>query len=191
MLITAIALAVTGIAGAASAKQFGFCSVKTDSGIYYLSAIVELGDGSNGFSQFQYGPFGNGFWQHIKATADINAGTPDCHSEKRLSDAQEFFARMIRVNQQNVYRQTGWSGGLGAPTEAASKPAPSGAYLTVESNTGLRDAGKAWDAQVKKTLQAEAQKKVETAAKAAAADAQRQAEIEAFFRERRKQGAAQ
>jgi len=67
-----------------------------------------------------------------------------------------------------------------------SKPA-----LTIKADTGLRDAGKVWDEQVKKTLAEEARKKVETAAKTAQANAKAQADTEAFFRERRKQGRAQ
>lgn len=67
-----------------------------------------------------------------------------------------------------------------------SKPA-----LTIKADISLRDAGKVWDEQVKKTLAEEARKKVETAAKTAQANAKIQADTEAFFRERRKQGRAQ
>jgi len=74
---------------------------------------------------------------------------------------------------------------LKAPAQI-SKPA-----LTIKADTALRDAGKVWDEQVKKTLAEEARKKVETAAKTAQANAKVQADTEAFFRERRKQGRAQ
>ena len=77
------------------------------------------------------------------------------------------------------------------PPKPANKSGAQTAALTVKTDTSLRDAGKAWDEQVRKTLAAEAQKKVETAAKAAQADARMQAEIAAFFAERRKQGRAQ
>jgi hypothetical protein len=76
----------------------------------------------------------------------------------------------------------------------APKPAPKPAQapaLTIKEDTSAKDAAKAWDEQVKKTLAAEAQKKVETAAKQAQADAKLKADYEAFFAERRKQGRAQ
>jgi hypothetical protein len=81
----------------------------------------------------------------------------------------------------------GRAGGGAAP---APKPAQT-ASLTVKTDTSIKDAARAWDEQVKKTLAAEAQKKVETAAKQAQADAKYKAEVEAFFAERRKQGRAQ
>lgn len=65
------------------------------------------------------------------------------------------------------------------------------AALTVKTDTGPRDAAEAWDEQVKTSLAAEAQKKVETAAKAAQANAKYQADMAKFFAERRKQGRAQ
>lgn len=84
------------------------------------------------------------------------------------------------------------------PKATAPKPAPvtkpvaiTKPSLTIKSDTAPRDLGKAWDEQVRKTLAAEAQKKIENAAKAAQADAKYQAELEAFFRERRKRGRAQ
>jgi hypothetical protein len=84
---------------------------------------------------------------------------------------------------QGVAKVTGSSGGKG--------PAPDSAATVVKADTSIRDASKAWDEQVKKTLAAEAQKKVETAAKAAQADAKYKAQVEAFFAERRGQGRAQ
>jgi len=76
------------------------------------------------------------------------------------------------------------------PKPVAKVPAQTTA-LTIKANPGPKDAAKAWDKQVKKTLAAEAQKKVETAAKQAQADANTKADYEAFLRERRKQGRAQ
>lgn len=88
-----------------------------------------------------------------------------------------------------------WLGGRQAAAPAprstdSSTPAAAGA-LIVKTDTSAKDAAKAWDEQVKKTLAAETQKRVETAAKQAQADAKLKAEYEAFFRERRRQGAAQ
>jgi len=74
--------------------------------------------------------------------------------------------------------------------QTSSKPAAVGA-LTVKTDTSLRDAGKAWDDQVKKTLAAEAQKKVELAAKKVRDDQKYKADMEAFFAERRRQGSRQ
>lgn len=91
-----------------------------------------------------------------------------------------------------------------APTKAAPpstppsapKPKPptapsSAGSLTVKTDTSLRDAGKAWDEQVKKTLAEEARKKVELAAKQVQIDAKAKADTEAFFKARRRQGSAQ
>jgi hypothetical protein len=86
-----------------------------------------------------------------------------------------------------------WAGGKVAtapPPKPSSKPGGAGS-LTVKTDTSAKDAAKAWDEQVKKTLAAEAQKKVETAAKQVQADAKLKADYEAFFAERRKQGRAQ
>lgn len=78
----------------------------------------------------------------------------------------------------------------------APKPKPAAApssagSLTVKTDTSLRDAGKAWDEQVKKTLAEEARKKVELAAKQVQIDAKAKADFEAFLKARRKQGSAQ
>lgn|GEM_PF-6369246 len=86
------------------------------------------------------------------------------------------------------------SAALPSKPEPASKPKPAStpsAGLTIKTDTSLRDAGKAWDEQVKKTLADEARKKVENAAKSAQADAKTKAGIEAFLKERRRQGSAQ
>lgn len=76
------------------------------------------------------------------------------------------------------------------PKPPTAPPASPGS-LTVKTDTSLRDAGKAWDEQVRKTLAEEAKKKVELAAKQAQTDAKAKADIEAFFKARRKQGSAQ
>ncbi|MDG2528158.1 cell envelope integrity protein TolA [Caulobacter endophyticus] len=73
------------------------------------------------------------------------------------------------------------------PPAAASSPGS----LTVKTDTGLRDAGKAWDEQVKKTLAEEAKRKVQLAVKQAQTDAKAKADLEAFLKARRKQGSAQ
>ena len=78
------------------------------------------------------------------------------------------------------------------PPKVATAPKPSAPpALTVKTDTSIKDAAKAWDEQVKKTLAAKAQKKVEAAAKIAQSDAKLKADYEAFFAERRKQGRAQ
>lgn len=73
------------------------------------------------------------------------------------------------------------------PTAASASPGS----LTVKTDTALRDAGKVWDEQVRKTLAEEAKKKVELAAKQAQANAKAKADLEAFLKARRKQGSAQ
>lgn len=77
------------------------------------------------------------------------------------------------------------------PKPKVAGPPPKAPALTVKEDTSAKDAAKAWDEQVKKTLAAEAQKKAETAAKAAQADAKQKAQIEAVMAERRRQGRAQ
>lgn len=78
-----------------------------------------------------------------------------------------------------------------APKPQPPSPPSSSGSLTVKTDTSLRDAGKAWDEQVRKTLAEEAKKKVELAAKQAQADAKAKADLEAFLKARRKQGSAQ
>lgn len=79
---------------------------------------------------------------------------------------------------------TGTAGGPGNPNDKSG--------ATVQPvDTSLRDAGKAWDEQVKKTLAEETKKKVELAAKQVQADAKAKADLEAFLKARRKQGSAQ
>lgn len=78
------------------------------------------------------------------------------------------------------------------PAKIVTAPKPIAApALTLKTDTGPQDAAKAWDEKVKKTLAAEARKKVELAAKQAQSDAKLKADYEAFFAERRKQGRAQ
>lgn len=78
-----------------------------------------------------------------------------------------------------------------APKPRPPSPASSTGSLTVKTDTSLRDAGKAWDEQVKKTLAEEAKRKVDLAAKQVQADAKAKADLEAFLKARRKQGSAQ
>lgn len=87
---------------------------------------------------------------------------------------------------------------LGAAGPVAKPPAPSprpalstSASLTIKTDASLRDAGKAWDEQIKKTLAAEAKTKAEAAARTLQADTKKQAEIDAFFNGLRRQGRAQ
>lgn len=86
-----------------------------------------------------------------------------------------------------------WAGSPQAPpAKIVTAPKPIAApALTLKTDTGPQDAAKAWDEKVKKTLAAEAQKKVEMAARQAQSDAKLKADYEAFFAERRKQGRAQ
>lgn len=88
---------------------------------------------------------------------------------------------------------------IAAPTGATSKEAPRSGptppfnkpSLTLKTDTGPQDTGKAWDEQVKRTLAAEAQQRVDSAARTIQANAKAQADLAAFFRERRKRGRAQ
>jgi hypothetical protein len=90
-----------------------------------------------------------------------------------------------------------WTAGLPgvevANAEARPKPpAPStGGSLTVKQETGAADVRRAWDAQVAKALQEEAQKNALTLARAAQADARLQADAEKARQERLKRGRAQ
>lgn len=133
-------------------------------------------------------------------------GSEHCRHFPTQADAQEYRDRWQRTKNYAIVKFIAWApppsitglgtgsaktakvtGAAGGPGNPASK---SGA--TVEkADTGIRDAGKAWDEQVRKALAEEARKKVETAAKTAQADAKKQAEVAAFFAERRKQGRAQ
>jgi hypothetical protein len=61
----------------------------------------------------------------------------------------------------------------------------------VKADTSIRDAAAAWDEQVRTALAEEAQKNVLAAARSALADEKRQAEIQNYFAERRRQGRAQ
>lgn len=72
------------------------------------------------------------------------------------------------------------------PTPPVNMPS-----LTLKTDTGPQDAGKAWDEQVKRSLAAEAQQRVESAARTIQANAKAQADLAAFFREQRKRGRAQ
>ena len=73
---------------------------------------------------------------------------------------------------------TGTAGGPGDPNSS------SGVTVT-KADTSLREAGKAWDEQVRKTLAEEARKKVALAARNVQADTKGRQELEAFFKARR------
>lgn len=75
-------------------------------------------------------------------------------------------------------RVTGTAGGPGDPKST------SGVTVT-KADTSLREAGKAWDEQVRKALAEEARKKVELAARSVQADTKGRQELEAFFKARR------
>lgn len=144
-------------------------------------------------------PGWTGEWAWVKRmeaeTDSLRLSRLSCVKRDTREEAEADRQRAI-----DYYADLGGTVAFAPPPEArmagsagAAQPshAPPAAGLTVKTDTSLRDAGKAWDAQVQKTLAAEAQKKVETAAKQVQADAKLKADYEAFFAERRKQGRAQ
>lgn len=138
----------------------------------------------------------------------LKAPMAGCSDYDVLLSSGQPDVNMLERFDRDLGRLTSRPGALIVPfkpgedeAESASAPAPSprvspagpatGPSLVVKTDTSGRDAAQAWDAQVKKQLAAEAQKKVDAAAKAIQADAKKQAEIAAFFAERRRQGRAQ
>ena len=140
-----------------------------------------------------------GDWDWVKRMA---AETDPVRASRLSCDKRDTLAE-VEADRQHVidyYATAGGTVAIAPPPEArstgsagANQPsrAPSGPALTVKTDTSLRDAAKAWDEQVKKTLAAEAQKKVELAAKKVRDDQKYQADMEAFFAERRRQGSRQ
>ena len=82
-----------------------------------------------------------------------------------------------------------------APSPSTPQPAPaapsSRGSLTIKTDTSLRDAGKAWDAQARDQLRKDAEGRARATAVAARARAETQAEMTRFLADLKKRGRAQ
>lgn len=79
----------------------------------------------------------------------------------------------------------------GGRSGGASAPVATGAALTVKTDTGLRDAGRAWDEQVREALRKEAQTKAALALSTARLKAENEAALQRFLEAQKKRGRGQ
>lgn len=201
MTILLVGLAVSpdhAYAQAVKAKPgWATCSYDAADGAFAQSPVFRAGLLEGGWNSWPW------VQKFSDATYSARASRMACDAYETRDEAEaerqrhiDFYSSRRPIVTLNPPADTGLAGASAAQSAPPPKPKPVGApssagSLTIKTDTSLRDAGKAWDEQVKKTLAEEARKKVETAVKNAQANAKAQAEAEAFFKERRRQGRAQ
>jgi len=180
----ALAFLALGFAGSASA-EYGFCTISKDRGYdEYLSGVIDIGNDPDAYRVVLVGQFGEQFRSYIGQFEEY-ARPPDCHSSKRLSDA-EYMVRNLSISGDigKVIR-TGWIGNWPAPGKDAPKPEPSGAHLTVEPVKPVESAAAVaarkleQEAAARANAQAAAAQRAKELAQASGKDAALQALIEA------------
>ena len=167
--------------------EYGWCTIQKD-GSYdtYLSAVVDIGEGSNVHQEVLTRQFGRAFQSYV-AQFETIVREPDCHSSKRLSDAEEG-NRRYSMSVGEVIR-TNWRGAWPAPGASSGPVAASGSHLTVSSPPA--PAAPEWsEAQQQQQRQAAAELARNIAA-SAKARAESEAALTAFLDAMRKRGRAQ
>ena len=169
----------------------------------WASCGYDAKDGTHALTPVFQAPDPGGSWVDWdwikKMAAETNAQRSSRFSCDTRATPQE--AEAMRQKTINYYRGNRNIVTLSPPSVALTtasssaaptpRPAAQTSGLTVEANTGARDAARAWDEQVKTMLAAEAQKKVQIAASQAQSDAEYKAVLAKFLAERRKQGRSQ
>jgi hypothetical protein len=114
----------------------------------------------------------------------------DCTVRRTLAQANDERGTTIRwYSPDRTIPFTPSAPGSGSPVSTQTVAA--GPALTVKTDTGLQDAGKAWDEAVRAQLRREAAGKAKAVVDAARADAAAQAQMAKFFEEMKKRGSAQ
>ena len=108
------------------------------------------------------------------------------------TEAESYFEQrqyVIESNEKKTFKLTGWTG----PYAIASKPEPkpSGAFLTVESDTGAKDAARTQEEQELQAQRDGAAALAKRIVDTARAEAETKAKLAKFFDEMRKRGSAQ
>jgi hypothetical protein len=130
MKYVAFVVLALGLAGPAHA-EYGWCTIQKD-GSYdtYVTDVIDIGTGPDVYSTVLTRQFGRAFQGYVGQFETV-VREPDCHSSKRLSDA-EYTNRQYSGGPGKVIR-TNWRGSWPAPSEGTDS-APSGAYLTVKTD---------------------------------------------------------
>jgi hypothetical protein len=187
MKYVAFVLLALGLAAPANA-EYGWCTIQKD-GSYdtYVTEVIDIGTGPDVYSTVLTGQFGRAFQGYVRQFETV-VREPDCHSSKRLSDAQDG-NRRYGGSVGKVIR-TNWRGTWPAPTEGAAS-AQSGAYLTVKSDDSASRSAKVADDAMLKAQRDAAAALAKRIADSARADAEMQAGIKKFLADLRKRGRAQ
>ena len=187
MKYVAFVLLALGLAAPANA-DYGWCTIQKD-GSYdtYVTGVIDIGTGPDVHSTVLTSQFGRAFQGYVGQFETI-VREPDCHSSKRLSDAEDG-NRRYGGSVGKVIR-TNWRGSWPAPTEGATS-APSGAYLTVKSDEGAASTSAAQIDPVLAAQRDAAAALAKRIADTAREDAKVKLRIEQFLTELRKRGRAQ
>ena len=187
MKYVAFVLLAFGLTAPANA-DYGWCTIQKD-GSYdtYLTEVIDIGTGPDVYSTVLTGQFGRAFQGYVGQFETV-VREPDCHSSKRLSDA-EYDNRRYGGSVGKVIR-TNWRGSWPAPTEGAAS-APSGAYLTVKSEEGAASASAAQHDAVLAAQRDGAAALAKRIAETAREQEQTKAKLAKFIKELRKRGRAQ
>lgn len=187
MKYVAFVVLAIGLAAPAHA-DYGWCTIQKD-GSYdtYVTEVIDIGTGPDVYSTVLTGQFGRAFQGYVGQFETI-VREPDCHSSKRLSDAEEM-NRRYRGDVGKVIR-TNWRGSWPAPSKATAS-APSGAHLTVKSDKSGAAAAAAHHDAVLAAQRDSAAALAKRIADTARGQAQTKAKLAKFLADLRERGRAQ
>ena len=189
MQLRLFALGLSTVAFATPAyADYGWCTIQRD-GNYdtYISAVVDIGTTPDAHRVVLTERFGREFQTYVGQFETI-VREPDCHSSKRLSDAEDMNRRYASDYGEEI--RTNWRGGWPAPGESGATAA-GGAHLTVKYDVGAIQAADRLRDAVLRAQRDEAAARARTIANTARQRADMQAKLDKFFEEMRKRGSAQ
>jgi len=168
--------------------DYGWCTIQRD-GTYdtYISAVVDIGTTPDAHRAVLTERFGREFQTYVGQLETV-VREPDCHSSKRLSDAEDMNRRYATSVGEEI--RTNWRGGWPAPSESGATSA-AGPHLTVKDDASAKQAPDRIRDAVLRAQRDEAAARAKQIANTARQRADMQGKLDKFFEEMRKRGRAQ
>lgn len=168
--------------------DYGWCTIQRD-GNYdtYISAVVDIGTTPDAHSVVLSQRFGREFQTYV-GQFETNVREPDCHSSKKLSDAEDMNRRYATSVGEEI--RTNWRGGWPAPADSGATSA-AGPHLTVKDDASASQAPDRIRDAVLRAQRDEAAARAKQIASTARQRADMQGKLDKFFEEMRKRGRAQ
>ena len=182
-IVAGAALIVAAPASAAE-MRYGWCEIDGGPADHSLSGLLQQPKGSAD------DPIERAF--AAETGLNLDNGRRCWFYYSSPTEAKSYFEQrqyVIQNNEKKNFKLTGWTGAYGITSE--QEPKASGAFLTVESDTGAKDARRTQEARELQAQRDGAAALAKRIADTARADARTKAQIAKFFEEMRKRGSAQ